>query len=198
MNGKTANAVNSVSGSVSNNNLRINVNGVSSGDIPLPESIKEYDISGDMEDFVTYNNPTYSADPYTQIGSYSTNTQYTSTFNGYILKAGDNNIEISNHDYLRAGPTVYRISGDITQSIKTLIENKVKEMYNIFELQGTYMFRVFFYRDNNSSGNIDSDRDTHYCTYDGSTYSVYSSSNIYCRPNTTCNKFMVIVGGQIW
>ena len=38
VNGKTARAVNSVSGSVSNNNLRINVNGVSSGDIPLPES----------------------------------------------------------------------------------------------------------------------------------------------------------------
>lgn len=38
VNGKTARAVNSISGSVSNNNLRINVNGVSSGDIPLPDS----------------------------------------------------------------------------------------------------------------------------------------------------------------
>ena len=38
MNGKTANAVNSISGTVSNGNLKIAVNGVESGDIPLPDS----------------------------------------------------------------------------------------------------------------------------------------------------------------
>ena len=38
VNGKTANAVNSISGTVSNGNLKIAVNGVESGDIPLPES----------------------------------------------------------------------------------------------------------------------------------------------------------------
>ena len=38
VNGKSANAVNSVGGSVTDGNLKINVNGVESGDIPLPES----------------------------------------------------------------------------------------------------------------------------------------------------------------
>ena len=38
VNGKSANAVNSVGGSVTDGNLKITVNGVESGDIPLPKS----------------------------------------------------------------------------------------------------------------------------------------------------------------
>ena len=38
VNGKSANAVNSVGGSVTDGNLKITVNGVTSGDIPLPNS----------------------------------------------------------------------------------------------------------------------------------------------------------------
>ena len=43
INGTTAPIVNSISGSVSNGNLKISVNGVESVDIPLPNKILEYD-----------------------------------------------------------------------------------------------------------------------------------------------------------
>ena len=55
VNGKTANAVNSVSGSVSGNTLDIDVNGVS-GQVALPISSKELVTSGDVSQFFTASN----------------------------------------------------------------------------------------------------------------------------------------------
>ena len=53
MNGKTANAVNSVSGSVSGDTLNIDVNGVS-GQIELPSSGKQLVTSGDVSQFIEF------------------------------------------------------------------------------------------------------------------------------------------------
>ena len=53
VNGKTANAVNSVSGSVSGNNLNISVNGVA-GQVVFPSSGKQLVTSGDISQFIEF------------------------------------------------------------------------------------------------------------------------------------------------
>lgn len=54
LNGDSVQIVKTVSGTVSNGNLQITVNGVSSGDIPLPESVITYHIQPIVSNKITY------------------------------------------------------------------------------------------------------------------------------------------------
>lgn len=60
LNGDSVQIVKTVSGTVSNGNLQITVNGVSSGDIPLPESVTIYHIKPIVTDKITYYNDQFT------------------------------------------------------------------------------------------------------------------------------------------
>ena len=81
MNGKSALIVNSISGAVTNGNLKIIVNGVESGDIPLPESIETIELT-------PYSLPTMPSDCE---NTSEVNTNYNSRGDFY---RGDNVVNI--------------------------------------------------------------------------------------------------------
>ena len=107
------------------------------------------------------------------------------------------NVQIYPVSYRRVSPTAYYISSELTQNMKTLIENKVKEAYSKLNLSGVINFCLFFYNQkNNSSGHVNTESRAHYCSYDGFNYSINTSSasRIGCaNPSGVFNKFMIIV-----
>ena len=186
-----------VSGQVVDNNLQITVNGVSSGDIPLPESTAKYDISVDIEDYTPSSTSHDYPDPCYNV---SLTQVYSSSYNNILLTSGDLNVRIYPVSYRRVSPTAYTIDSELTQNMKTLVENKVKEAYSKLNLSGVINFCLFFYNQkNNSGGYVSTESNAHYCSYDGSNYSINTSSysRIGCanpaNSGGVFNKFMIIV-----
>ena len=121
VNGKTANAVNSISGTVSNGNLKIAVNGVESGDIPLPENntIYEADIDYIVLDDIIKEDIHLNITPLSSYKSYyyisqTSNVQMSTVFGiNYLFKATGQYLTALDTDYEQFGNLISEVTADL-------------------------------------------------------------------------------------
>lgn len=144
INGTSAPIVNSISGSVSNGNLKISVNGIESVDIPLPKTspieINEYNATPfvvDVSSTSTRRAIVLNKDGFIDIIQNINNKLIVYKYNNNIIYIAD---------YYETLPTVYGYN--LEDNTRTEIENCIREIYNI--IGGNFNFYITL-MDNNST-----------------------------------------------
>lgn len=145
LNGDSVQIVKTVSGTVSNGNLQITVNGVSSGDIPLPESGGVVDIQSIYPITPASISGTGASNQCIALSTISTKSlQDITVINGIAYRMSNNN---EYYYYYSVNSTTYYGSySELSSSIKDVIQNALNNIKSI--INSDFSFSIVAINDN--------------------------------------------------
>ena len=200
LNGDSVQIVKTVSGTVSNGNLQITVNGVSSGDIPLPESgYGSIELSTQFEETRIYRSTLnvpgghllHFAKEGIDNGVIDNNLNKIFKIDGEIFSILPNNDNIPSHYY----------TGILINGIDTLVENSIKKIYTELGIIGKINFGVYLFNTTTHIDGLIYSSDTYYyASYDGTNFeladtnmaiSIYDLYKISVILEVSIDKFFV-------
>lgn len=182
-------------GAFSNNILTLNKADGTGVDIPLPESISEYDISVDMPQFTEAGTVSEISTPIMLVEFINRAENYYTAYNNNILKAENRYITVTRIRVTSNPHFAVKINkNEISSGTNTLIENKVKEIYSALNFTGLKRFSVLFYNQEESTYTYVWIKNTEcYCEYDGTTYTIVDDHRVnYDTRVKNYNKFIIL------